>query len=154
MRRHHLLLAVAAVSVIASPALADDAADVRSAETAWNAAIQTKDIAQIERSMDKDFMLTGGPAGTMAVPRAAWLANLHRMTLKYYEVEVTGIELSGDHAVATVKGKWTVEFNGEEINEPFLLRDIWAWRPTGWQVIRRFVVDEPAAAPAATAQRP
>ncbi|MEO5612381.1 MAG: nuclear transport factor 2 family protein [Sphingomicrobium sp.] len=135
--------------------MADDAADVRAAESAWNTAIMAKDGAALDRWMSADFQLVAGAAETgTAVPRAAWRANLQRMTLKQYETEVTDVQLAGDYAVASLTGRWSVEMGGRSLNGPFLLRDVWTWRKTGWQVVRRFVVDQPATPPAATASRP
>lgn len=143
MTVRNYMIAAAALAV-AAPALADDAADIRAAETAWNAAIKAKDGATLDRWMSDDFELTGGPAATrLIIPRSAWRANLERMTISHYDTEVADVDVAGDYAIATIKGRWTVAFNGKAADERFLLRDVWVWRKTGWQVIRRYMVDEP-----------
>jgi len=135
------LIAGAALAA-SSPAWADAAADIRAAETAWNAAIMAKDMAVLERYMGPEFELTGGAAEQDdGVPRAAWLANMSRMTFKEYRTDVTDVRVMGDMAVANVAGNWTVEMNGRGGSETFLLRDIWVRRAGGWQVVRRYRVD-------------
>ena len=142
MRHRLMLLAGLATLGLSSPARADDAADIRTAEAEWNAAILAKDQAILDRYTAPEFELTGGAAGRDdAVPRSAWMANLKRMTFVKYETSVTDLHMAGDVAIATVEGNWTVEMNGRKGSEPFLLRDTWARRPGGWQVVSRYRVD-------------
>lgn len=128
---------------LSSYATADAGADIRAAEAAWSAAILAKDQVALDRYTAPEFELTGGEAGAAdSIPRAAWMANLQRMTFVKYDTKVTHVHLAGDVAIATVAGSWTVEMNGHKASEPFLLRDVWARRPAGWQVVSRYRIDQ------------
>ena len=148
MRQGSMLMLGVTALALSSPAFADDATDIRAAEAEWNAAIMARDQAILDRYTAPEFELTGGADGRdEAVPRGAWMANLKRMTLLEYETRVTDLHVAGDVAIATVAGNWTVEMNGRKGSEPFLLRDTWARRPGGWQVVSRYRIDRDPTAP-------
>src|SRR5438105_5800401 len=84
-----------------TPAPAPDTqSTIRQLEADWTKATRAKDMAAMDRLMSPDFALTFGPAPGDSVPRAPWLANLQRMTISEYKVDVAGVDVMGDVAVA------------------------------------------------------
>jgi ketosteroid isomerase-like protein len=142
--RKQIAVGWAAASIaVASPALAEDAADIRAAEARFTEATRSKDAAALDAILAPEFELVGGEAEAgSGVPRAAWLANLGRMTLTEYQTDVTDVRVNGGIAVATVRGNWTVRIGERGGREAFLLRDVWVRRGPGWQLVRRYRVGE------------
>jgi ketosteroid isomerase-like protein len=126
-------------------AFANDAAAVRAASDQWTAAMKAKDMATVEKFVGPEFVLTRGQASGAdeRVERPTWIANLKQMSFGAYRADVADVQVSGDFAVTTVKGFWTVTQNGLTRNGPFRVNDIWFRRSNGWQVIRRHQTSAP-----------
>ncbi|HEX4736094.1 MAG TPA: nuclear transport factor 2 family protein [Allosphingosinicella sp.] len=129
-------------------AFADAAADVRAANDRWTVAMKSKDMTVVQSLVGPEFVLTRGQASAAdeRVERAAWIANLRQMSFAVYKANVTDVQVTGDFAVATVDGDWTVTQNGRTRSGPFRVYDIWFKRTNGWQVIRRHQVSAPTPA--------
>jgi ketosteroid isomerase-like protein len=140
---HHL--AFCFLVAVSQPAFANDAADVRAASDQWTAAMKAKDMATVEKFVGPEFVLTRGQASRAdeRVERATWIANLKQMSFGAYQAKVAAVQVSGDLAVTTVNGFWTVTQKGLTRSGPFRVYDIWFRRSNGWQVIRRHQTSTP-----------
>ena len=126
----------------AQPALAGDAEDIRMANARWTEAMKVKDMAVIQQIVGPEFALSWGAATpSETVPRADWMANLEKMTISDYRVDIVDLKMSGNSAVATVNGNWTVTNVRGTRKEPFKLRDTWVKRAGGWQVTGRHMAE-------------
>jgi len=115
-----------------------DEALLRQAEKDWNGAIAAKDGTAALKFMADDYVLVGvRSTGSSAVDRQTWLKSLVAMRIFSYETEVTRVRVYGDSAVVSVKGSWHVSFQGQEVDENFLVTDVWTKRPDGWKVVLR-----------------
>ena len=147
MRTAHTII-FCVLAAVSQSAFADDAADVRAANSRWTVAMKAKDMAAVEKIVGPEFVLTRGQASGAEerVERAAWIANLKQMTFAAYRADVTDVRVTGDFAVAKVDGDWTVTQKGHTRSGPFEVYDIWFKRTNGWQVIRRHQVSVPTPA--------
>lgn len=115
-----------------------DEALLQQAEKDWNDAILKQDAARAQTFMADDYVLVGvRSTGSSTVDRDAWLQSLASMRFYSYETEVTRVRVYGDSAVVSVTGNWHIIFHGREIDENFLLTDVWSRRPEGWKVVLR-----------------
>ena len=111
---------------------------LRRIEEAWSVAFRTSDYAFMERILAPEFTLVGiRSTGVSTVTRADWLANTRVMAFRAFDARVLSVETYGDAAVVTMDGSWTIDWNGRHIDEKFLVTDVWVWRNTKWQVVRR-----------------
>jgi hypothetical protein len=95
MRMMHTII-FCLLAVTSHSAFADDAADVRAANSRWTAAMKAKDVAAVEKIVGPEFVLTRGQAlgAGERVERAAWIANLKQMTFAAYRADVTGVQVA------------------------------------------------------------
>ena len=128
-------LALLAVST-STAALADDASDIRKIEVKWGEAFRNADYAAIERIVAPEFKLlrAAGWDKVGFTPRAEWMVNAKRFTFHKYEVEVVDVAVTGNAAVATVKGRWRVSDRPEEA---FVVTDTFVKRKGRWQAVFR-----------------
>lgn len=139
MRASVTLLAAA---LMAAPAAASPSSEITAANAKWTAAVAKKDMATVEAIVAPEFRLTSGAATSKeSVERAVWLANLGKMQIADYRTEITDLEIHGDTAISTVTGSWEVTLGKDKRNNEFKLIDVWVHRPSGWQVVRRHMVE-------------
>ena len=129
-------LALLAVST-STAALADDASDIRKIEVKWGEAFRKADYAAIERIVAPEFKLlrAAGWDKVGFTPRAEWMVNTKRFKFHTYEVEVVDVAVTGNAAVATVKGRWRVSDRRPE--EAFVVTDTFVKRKGRWQAVFR-----------------
>jgi len=145
MRASRVALAIAAV-LAASPASADDAADIRALEEAWGRAFLANDYNTVARIVAPEFKLMRAENGKAEfTSRAQWLANAQRLTFHQYEIKVTDVTVSGRTAVATIEGHWKISRADRGTrDERFLVSDTWTKRNGRWSVVFRHSSPAPA----------
>jgi len=136
-----MLAFVAAVVAVASPVAASPESEIFAANSRWTDAVAKKDMAAVEAIVAPGFRLTSGDAKD-AIQRAAWLANLSKLQIAAYKIEITDLEVHGDTAISTVSGSWDVALGNKKWSDKFQLLDIWVRGPSGWQVVRRHITGE------------
>ena len=115
-----------------------EADSLRHLEESWSVAFHTSDYAFMERILAPEFTLVGiRSTGVSTVTRADWLANTRVMKFRAFDTRVLSVEMYGDAAVVTMDGSWTIDWNDRHIDERFLVTDVWVFRNTKWQVVRR-----------------
>lgn len=111
---------------------------VRQAEKDWNDAIRRQDPTTALKFMAPDYVLVGiRSTGANTVELETWLQTLMAMHILSYQDEVIRTRVYGDSAVVSVKGNWHLELHGREINENFLVTDVWNRTAEGWRVVLR-----------------
>lgn len=129
-----------------APASGDTAtaekAGIVAAEGLWADALLRKDQAALDRLMAPEFQLEGAGSDEVT-PRAAWLANLQRMDVRSYSARVTDIQITGDRAVATVVGDWSIVRGDRTLHDSFELLDTWERRDGEWRVTNRYRTNPP-----------
>ncbi len=139
MRR--ILLSIAfALGSLASPAQADDRADIIALEAEWSRAFLAADYASIERIVAPEFQLLRVEANGAVefTPRDRWLANARRLAFEEYEARVVDVVIADDSAVATIEGRWKISMAGRgSRDERFVLTDALVRRGGAWRVIFR-----------------
>ncbi|MEL1251394.1 nuclear transport factor 2 family protein [Aurantiacibacter gilvus] len=150
MRRLLLLAGIAAM--LAAPAaaqmrpaepvveaeLSSEQAEILALEQQWGQAFLDGDYDFIEALVAPEFHLVVHEGAPFIIPREPWLANTRRWHFASFTVEVLDIAVTGDTAVAVLRGTWQVDEDGVRIiDEAFFLTDTFANRDGNWQVIRR-----------------
>lgn len=105
--------------------------------TSWWAAVQRNDRESLERLLDPDYMVIGGPGGR-TVGRAAVLAEAARFgaeaTIDDWAIRDPEIRVAGHHAVCSYR--WSER--GTHAGEPFefagYATDVLRWDGTGWSI--------------------
>jgi len=136
-----LFLTVGLATVVAAtPAHADDRADITALEAQWGKAFLASDYATVRRIVAPEFKLLRVESKGSAdfTPRDRWLANAQRMTFNEYETKVIDVSVVGKTAVATVEGRWKISMAGRGTrDERFVLTDTWVKRNGSWQAMFR-----------------
>jgi ketosteroid isomerase-like protein len=115
--------------------------EVAAAQRELQAAVAARDIATLERMLGPEFTLTTGRPGNEVRGRAEYL----EITASHYAIEdfrfdeLEVIELAP--AAALVRSRYVQRgsMDGADRSQPFLMTDVWARRPAGWQLVTRHV---------------
>jgi len=85
-----------------------------------------------------DYVLVGlTSSASCVVTLDQWLHGLADLRIHSYRAEVMQVRAYGDSAVALVQGSWDIVFQGQEIDEDFLVSDLWIRRAEGWKIVLR-----------------
>jgi hypothetical protein len=123
---------------VAEKALSTEQREIYELEMRWGQAFLGDDYEFIERIVAPEFRLVLHEDAPFVVPREPWMANTRRWDFASFPIEVFDIVVTGDTAVAVVKGSWQVDADGQRIiDNEFFLTDTWVRRDDQWQVIRR-----------------
>lgn len=116
----------------------------------WERALLAKDLAELDRILASDFVLVGiRSTGTQLITREVWLDTLlHKMRIEAFSASATRVRVYKDSAVVSMEGAWTLTLNGREIDENFLLTDVWVQQGDQWKVVLRHSSPFPKNAPA------
>jgi hypothetical protein len=130
---------VVAVALLASAA---DPAMIMAADAQWREGLLRHDKAALEKVIAPEYTLTIA-AGT--APRAAWMENALRWQTKALEWrEPPHVDVYGDAAVVRGTLQWHVikdkpdpRTGTAELDQDFLITDVWIRRAGQWQVVAR-----------------
>lgn len=133
-----VLLAVAAAGLPSAP----DIAEITRLEHRWGQAFVARDFDFIESIIAPEFKLVvASPDGELAITRRTeWMRNAHIYKHLGFDERTVDVTTTGDTAVATVEGLWTVQMAEDQPARPirFVVTDTWVRRNHRWQVISRF----------------
>ena len=134
------LAAAAAQSVPA--AVEPVTAEIAALEKRWGEAFVKRDFAFIDAIVAPEYRLVGArDDGTHSITlRDDWMKNARLFVHHDFTVETVDVNRSGDTAVASAKGLWTVSFRPGAPAMPirFFVTDTWVRRSGKWQVIHRY----------------
>ena len=105
------------------------------------AAVAARDVQALERLLGPEFTLTTGRPGNEVRGRAEYL----EITATRYAIdefafeELEVLELGADAAVVRSRYVQRGSMDGADRSQPFLMTDVWARRPAGWQLVTRHV---------------
>jgi ketosteroid isomerase-like protein len=103
------------------------------------AAVAARDVETLERLLGPEFTLTTGRPGNEVRGRAEYL----EITATRYAIdefafeELEVIELGADAALVRSRYAQRGSMDGADRSQPFLMTDVWARRPAGWQLVTR-----------------
>jgi ketosteroid isomerase-like protein len=103
------------------------------------AAVAARDVETLERLLGPEFRLTTGRPGNEVRGRAEYL----EITATRYAIdefafeELEVIELGADAALVRSRYAQRGSMDGADRSQPFLMTDVWARRPAGWQLVTR-----------------
>lgn len=111
---------------------------IEQCENEWNKAIKDQNADAAAKFLGDDYVLVGvRSTGTVDVPAHVWLDSLRSMKIHEYAWQLKRVKTYGDSAVVSILGSWRIDFMGKEINENFLLTDVWTRTADGWKVVLR-----------------
>lgn len=136
------LFALAAAVAVAPPAADPAVAEITRLEQQWGQAFVTRDFAFIERIVAPEYRLVvARPDGKYSITRRAeWMKNAQVFKSHAFAVETVDVNRTGNTAVASAQGVWTVSRKAGETPRPtrFFITDTWVRRGGQWQVIHRY----------------
>jgi ketosteroid isomerase-like protein len=115
--------------------------EIEARERELQAAVAARDVATLDRLLGHEFTLTTGRPGNEVRGRAEYLAiTASRYTVDEYRFEeLEVIELGPGAAVVRSRYVQRGSMDGADRSQPFLMTDVWAHRPAGWQLVTRHV---------------
>ena len=98
-------------------------------------------MAALDRLLGPEFTLTTGRPGNEVRGRAEYLEiTASRYVIDEYRFdELEVIELGPGAAMVRSRYVQRGSMDGADRSQPFLMTDVWAHRPTGWQLVARHV---------------
>ena len=105
------------------------------------AAVAARDVQALERLLGPEFTLTTGRPGNEVRGRAEYLEiTATRYAIDEFAFEqLEVLELGADAAVVRSRYVQRGSMDGADRSQPFLMTDVWARRPAGWQLVTRHV---------------
>ena len=115
--------------------------EVEARERELQAAVAARDLPTLDRLLGPEFTLTTGRPGNEVRGRAEYLEiTASRYTIDEYRFdELEVIELAPGAAVVRSRYAQHGSMDGADRTQPFLMTDVWAHRPAGWQLVTRHV---------------
>jgi ketosteroid isomerase-like protein len=115
--------------------------EIEARERELQAAVAARDVATLERLLGQEFTLTTGRPGNEVRGRAEYLEiTATRYVIdefRFDELEV--VELGPGAALVRSRYAQRGSMDGADRSQPFLMTDVWAHRPAGWQLVTRHV---------------
>jgi ketosteroid isomerase-like protein len=115
--------------------------EVEAHERELQAAVAARDVATLDRLLGQEFTLTTGRPGNEVRGRSEYLEiTASRYAIDEYRFEeLEVIELGPRAAVVRSRYVQRGSMDGADRSQPFLMTDVWAHRPGGWQLVTRHV---------------
>jgi ketosteroid isomerase-like protein len=115
--------------------------EIEARERELQAAVAARDVATLDRLLGQEFTLTTGRPGNEVRGRAEYLEiTASRYAIDEYRFEeLEVIELGPGAAVVRSRYVQRGSMDGADRSQPFLMTDVWANRPAGWQLVTRHV---------------
>lgn len=115
--------------------------EVRTAEREWNAAIDRRDAAAMQRFLAPTYFLAVAVQGRplQIVPREVWLGNLELYDIRAYNIDDMRVNVYGNVAIVTMLFTQDAVVGPErrERSAQFFLTDVWVRLSDGWRVSER-----------------
>jgi ketosteroid isomerase-like protein len=115
--------------------------EIEARERELQAAVAARDVATLDRLLGHEFTLTTGRPGNEVRGRAEYLdiTGSRYVIDEYRFEELEVIELGPGAAVVRSRYVQRGSMDGADRTQPFLMTDVWARRPAGWQLVTRHV---------------
>jgi ketosteroid isomerase-like protein len=115
--------------------------EIERLERELQAAVAARDVVALDRLLGTEFTLTTGRPGNEVRGRAEYLdITASRYVIDEYRFDALEvIELGPDAALVRSRYVQRGSMDGANRSQPFLMTDVWAHRPTGWQLVARHV---------------
>ena len=115
--------------------------EIEARERELQAAVAARDLATLDRLLGHEFTLTTGRPGNEVRGRAEYLdiTGSRYVIDEYRFEELEVIELGPGAAVVRSRYVQWGSMDGADRSQPFLMTDVWARRPAGWQLVTRHV---------------
>jgi Domain of unknown function (DUF4440) len=115
--------------------------EIEARERELQAAVAARDVAALDRLLGQEFTLTTGRPGNEVRGRSEYLEiTAARYVIDEYRFdELEVIELGPGAAVVRSRYAQRGSMDGVDRSQPFLMTDVWAHRPIGWQLVTRHV---------------
>jgi acyl-CoA thioester hydrolase len=115
--------------------------EIEARERELQAAVAARDVVALDRLLGPEFTLTTGRPGNEVRGRAEYLEiTASRYVIDEYRFdELEVIELGPGAAMVRSRYVQRGSMDGADRSQPFLMTDVWAHRPTGWQLVARHV---------------
>jgi ketosteroid isomerase-like protein len=115
--------------------------EIEACERELQAAVAARDLPKLDRLLGQEFTLTTGRPGNAVRGRAEYLEiTASRYAIDEYRFdELEVIELGPGAAVVRSRYAQRGSMDGADRSQPFLMTDVWAHRPAGWQLVTRHV---------------
>jgi ketosteroid isomerase-like protein len=115
--------------------------EIEARERELQAAVAARDLATLDRLLGHEFTLTTGRPGNEVRGRAEYLdiTGSRYVIDEYRFEELEVIELGPGAAVVRSRYVQRGSMDGADRTQPFLMTDVWAHRPAGWQLVTRHV---------------
>ena len=115
--------------------------EIEALERELQSAVAARDLEALEGLLGQEFTLTTGRPGHEVRGRAEYLeVTATRYVIedfRFDELEV--IELGSGAALVRSRYAQRGSMDGVDRSQPFLMTDVWAHRPIGWQLVTRHV---------------
>ena len=115
--------------------------EIEALERELQAAVAGRDVVALDRLLGPEFTLTTGRPGNEVRGRAEYLEiTASRYVIEDYRFEeLEVLELGPGAALVRSRYVQRGSMDGADRSQPFLMTDVWAHRPTGWQLVARHV---------------
>ena len=115
--------------------------EIEARERELQAAVAARDTGALDRLLGPEFTLTTGRPGNEVRGRAEYLeVTTTRYVIEEFRFdELEVIELGPGAAVVRSRYVQRGAMDGADRSQPFLMTDVWANRPAGWQLVTRHV---------------
>jgi ketosteroid isomerase-like protein len=115
--------------------------EVEAIERELQAAVAARDTEALDRLLGPEFTLTTGRPGNEVRGRAEYLEiTATRYVIEEFRFdELEVIELAPTAALVRSRYAQRGSMDGADRSQPFLMTDVWARRPAGWQLVARHV---------------
>lgn len=114
---------------------------VRTAEQEWNAAIDRRDAAAMQRFLAPTYFLAVAVQGRPAqvIPRETWLGSLALYDIRSYSIDDMRVNVYGEVAIVTMLFTQDAVVGPErrDRSAQFFITDVWVKHPDGWRVAER-----------------
>ena len=114
---------------------------IEALERTLQSAVAARDMPALERLLGQEFTLTTGRPGHEVRGRAEYLevtaSPQVNAAVRFDELAVA--ELGPGAALVRSRYVQRGAMDGADRSQPFLMSDVWAHRPAGWQLVSRHV---------------
>jgi ketosteroid isomerase-like protein len=118
--------------------LVGDASEVRARAAAWQAAIESRDVEQVQDFLHQDYALALVVPAAVTVEREEWLRLLPDYVVHHYEIHEQTVHTSKDLAAVLTLATQHATVLGQDRSDRFILSDVWVRGQDGtWRVWRR-----------------
>lgn len=109
-------------------------------EAEFMEAVKRRDIANLDRMLGENFVLTTGRPGAEVRSRQEWLeVTRNRYRIESFEFEWVRVEDYGDAAVVRSRYHQKATMDGLDRTGAYLMTDVWVWREGTWLLATRHV---------------